>query len=629
MAALTLYIKDALASGSSHGSLQDGGTPPSTANTGTGWKQAKTAATAYFLMHYATSASTTSQTSPALPSTGPTTNDCWRTENTYTGTILAGTWNLALSIIATTAGAIGTFDFRVWKGSNATGSGAVEITSGIVTGSGPVTLSISTASNITASFTTGANTQFSNEYIFFQIAWKETTTGSSTTDNGLIRTDSTNSKVTTPSFLIQINGTLSKTLGTLTSNSSGTVLDHAACTKTLGTLTSGSAGTVLDHATSSKTLGTLTSTASGTILDTGLESKTLGSLTSVAISTVLNRSSVSKMLGTLVNISTSTILTHASLIKTLDSVILSSTGSVQNANINGNLSQTLGILNSSAAGIVIDHLSASNILKPLDINSSGTVLETATLSKTLGLLTGTNIASIKIAGSLSKTLGALGDASTGTDLIRGVLTSTLGSLSNSGSSKVLIDINSSNLLGPLNNTAQGIISIKANTSSVLDNISLTSNATINIKTSVTKTLGNLSKNINAEVVLNGDLLNTLRDTVLNSSLLVFNPGDINCALAVSLDTLTANSSLTLGNSEDYPIGLINSLYCNPQGVIIMSDSTSAILRDDAQSKVKLSTTSVYTGALINEKHTTTIVAVRYRKSINKLVIVMDINKNHG
>ena len=57
--ARTFYFKNAAASGSSHGSLQDGGTGPSNATMTTGWKVAKTAATVYDLVVFNAAATAT------------------------------------------------------------------------------------------------------------------------------------------------------------------------------------------------------------------------------------------------------------------------------------------------------------------------------------------------------------------------------------------------------------------------------------------------------------------------------------------------------------------------------------------------------------------------------------------
>ena len=96
-------------------------------------------------------------------------------------------------------------------------------------------------------------------------------------------------------------GSLSATLGALTSSATGTVLISGTASKTLGTLTSSATGTVALNGTLSKTLGALTLASEGSAPGaiTGELTKTLGALTSSATGTVAITGAVSKTLGTL------------------------------------------------------------------------------------------------------------------------------------------------------------------------------------------------------------------------------------------------------------------------------------------------------------------------------------------
>lgn len=202
MAALTFYIKNAAASGSSHGSLQQGGTAPSTATTGTGWTVAKITAPNYALMIYATTRASTVFTTTAVPSAGPTTTDCWRSENTLTGTFASGNFTVAISFISTSTSATqdGRFRVRIWKSSNATGTGAVELASGGVVQSTIATNLTTSAQNLTATVAVNQNLTFTAEYLFIQVAWEVTGAGSANACDVIFRTDGTNSKITTTSF---------------------------------------------------------------------------------------------------------------------------------------------------------------------------------------------------------------------------------------------------------------------------------------------------------------------------------------------------------------------------------------------------------------------------------------------
>lgn len=202
MASKVFYIKNATAGGGgAHGSLQDGGTPPSTATTATGWTSAKIASGNYSLMLYGTERASGTFGTTAQPASAPTTNDCWRSENKLSGTFDSGTWNFTVSVIAVSAGGAqdGRIRIRAWRSPNADGSGAVEITAGAVQGSIVTNLATATAQHSTGSFSPGAIT-LDEEYLFLQAAWEITGAGSSNSQDVLIRTDSTNSKLTPTTF---------------------------------------------------------------------------------------------------------------------------------------------------------------------------------------------------------------------------------------------------------------------------------------------------------------------------------------------------------------------------------------------------------------------------------------------
>lgn len=210
MAAKTFLIKNAIASGSSHGSLQDGGSL-TTATTGTGWIVGTTAGLVYANETYGSKLTAASFGATAQPSSNPITNDCWRSESTLSGYFSAGAWTIAISIISVSAGATGTgkLRFKLWKGSAADGSNAVEITSGAIVTTGWSNLTTATAQNLTGTFNLASVAPFSNEYLFMQVGCQIDTASNNTASDVLFRVDSTNSKITTSDFKFGLAGFIS------------------------------------------------------------------------------------------------------------------------------------------------------------------------------------------------------------------------------------------------------------------------------------------------------------------------------------------------------------------------------------------------------------------------------------
>lgn len=105
-----------------------------------------------------------------------------------------------------------------------------------------------------------------------------------------------------------ISGTLTATLGALTSSATGTVAIKGTLTKTLGTLTTSATGAVAVKADLAKTLGALTLVAEASITSgrTGTLTQTLGSLTSSATGTVALTGTLGSTLGALTLAATAT-----------------------------------------------------------------------------------------------------------------------------------------------------------------------------------------------------------------------------------------------------------------------------------------------------------------------------------
>jgi hypothetical protein len=215
MATRTFYL---LGSGSPavapgwFGQMQDGGTAPTAAQAGFGWKISK-APTGYYKAFLGASSESTAAaqgTSWISGATGPTkgtgasattAGDCYMTPAAYSGTFAAGAWTLSLMVRAGTAGMVGHLNMRVWASVNADGSSARELTSGSLVGTA-VTLSTTADVNGmgTTTWSPGAIT-LNNEYLFFQLEWQETTTGSTNNDDCAFRIGT--GLITTTSLAVQ------------------------------------------------------------------------------------------------------------------------------------------------------------------------------------------------------------------------------------------------------------------------------------------------------------------------------------------------------------------------------------------------------------------------------------------
>lgn len=201
MAGGPFYFLNAAATGAAHGKLQDGGTAPGVSTSTTGWDESQANGNDYSKLIYAT-ASAVAWSPSALPASPLTTTDCWRTDATLNGSFAAGNWTIAISAIAQnqTVGGPVNLRVRVYRGANATGTGATEITSAALDLTAFTNLLTTVAQNGTVTWNAPAIT-CTNEYLFFQIALKCTTKEVSQNNQGpLIRIDGTNSKITPTAF---------------------------------------------------------------------------------------------------------------------------------------------------------------------------------------------------------------------------------------------------------------------------------------------------------------------------------------------------------------------------------------------------------------------------------------------
>ena len=209
MATKTFYILTTAATSPDWcGSLQEGGSAPTAANSAYGWNVQKTSANTFWRGRIgATATSGTSQASSFLDaSTGPqlgtgsgntTASDFFNTPVNYNGTFAAGNWTFAWNFRTGAATHSGQVRMRVWASTSDTGSSPRELTSGALAGT------IITLNSTTADFNSGItwnapSISLINEFLFFELEWKITTAGGSNSCTALFRIGT--SSITTTDF---------------------------------------------------------------------------------------------------------------------------------------------------------------------------------------------------------------------------------------------------------------------------------------------------------------------------------------------------------------------------------------------------------------------------------------------
>jgi hypothetical protein len=165
-----LYLLDTPASGSSHGTLQIGGSAPGVSTMATSWTLGTVFASNEFAdMAYASNQASSAFSTTPGPSTGTGTTRCFRTATTLSGFYAAASWSLALAVLMTTPGTSGNgnFNVRMYRSTNATGSGATELT---VSTESLSNFGIATATQQdTAASWTLTEFELNNEYLFLEI----------------------------------------------------------------------------------------------------------------------------------------------------------------------------------------------------------------------------------------------------------------------------------------------------------------------------------------------------------------------------------------------------------------------------------------------------------------------------
>lgn len=205
MAVQSYYFLEAAQSGAGdHGSMQ--ASAPATANFAGGWGVGALTPTKYADADRGTDVARTQTdatygwiaTAPTSP-LNSTRGNAWRTPTTLNGSFPSANWTYSFVMRAATGTAQrGAMRVRLWRSANADGSGATEITAGAAETGITTNATTTNTTAITATVNPGAFS-LANEYLFFQLAWKITTTGSGNTSVYRMTQD-TNNKIVTADF---------------------------------------------------------------------------------------------------------------------------------------------------------------------------------------------------------------------------------------------------------------------------------------------------------------------------------------------------------------------------------------------------------------------------------------------
>lgn len=211
-------------------------------------------------------ANTTFAATPVEPdgSIDTSLGDCWRTTGKLTGTFATGNWTFQMRVIAVSGGGSqdGRAAFRLFRGPNADGSGATEITSGRLVGGTVTDLTTSTAQTSAHSSTSIGSFSLNDEYLFVQVGWEATGLGAHGSPDVIARIGTASSLVTSTDFV-------ENTIVTPTTASLATALFAAAVI----------IGTIVTPTTAALTLAgfapTVTVAAGGTTVTPGTAALTL------------------------------------------------------------------------------------------------------------------------------------------------------------------------------------------------------------------------------------------------------------------------------------------------------------------------------------------------------------------
>lgn len=196
MTAKTLYFKNEVDGGALL--LQEAAA--TTGVTTTGWTVGKTPAPNTALMAAGVeSASFNVPDSLTPPLLDPA--SCWRSDQRYAGTFAQGDWQLVFQVRAASAaaGQTGRVNCRVWKSGDASGSPAVELTSGLQVGTTTAAVAQSGPTSSAVTWAPAASVTLDDEYLFVQCEWEVVGATGNANSDVLFFVDAT-ANVTTPDF---------------------------------------------------------------------------------------------------------------------------------------------------------------------------------------------------------------------------------------------------------------------------------------------------------------------------------------------------------------------------------------------------------------------------------------------
>lgn len=356
------------------------------------------------------------------------------------------------------------------------------------------------------------------------------------------------------SFILEldtgIGGSLSATLGDVTSSSSGTVAVSGSSAVTLDAATAAATGAVAIQGSAAVTLDALTASATGTVQSSGPQGTAdiaLGALTGSATATVDVQGTAAVTLGAMTSSAAGTVAIQSSATITLSATTSSATGTVA---VQGASNVTLAALTASATGTVAVQGSFATTLGALVATASGTVAVSGALNAPLGTLSlaATGTGTLDTPGVLNVTLSALTASATAAVAVTGTSTTTLGALTSTAAGTVAVTGAFSSTLSPLGSSAAATVAVQGAGTANLGALTLTADGTVvspGIQGSLAGTLGVLTASAAATVAVQGALVTSL------GALTCAAAGNVPIAgtLATTLGSLSLTASGPQGNSH--------------------------------------------------------------------------------
>lgn len=176
-----------------------------TSSPNVGWTLAKIEPTRYSELSAGEERAAATFSTTAVPdgtiANGGGTNNTFRTATPLTGRFEAGKWACHFVVRAVTAEANGkgAVTFRIWRGPNANGLGATELTGGLKTGAELNKIVTSADKDSSLEVELGEVT-LSNEYLFVEAAWKITSKSGSETADCIFRWGEAGTRIISTNF---------------------------------------------------------------------------------------------------------------------------------------------------------------------------------------------------------------------------------------------------------------------------------------------------------------------------------------------------------------------------------------------------------------------------------------------